>query len=64
MKQLKLLHRLLSFSDRYQITVQFWPELTAVYIRKHDVELFDYVGNDENAIKSAIQYLERINCVK
>lgn len=59
--ELSQLKKLMSFSDRYQISVQFWPDQTAVYIRKDDVDLIDYGGDFNHAVGSAIEYLVRIN---
>lgn len=56
-----ILQELLKFSDRYEITVQFWPSQTAVFICKDDVELIDFGGDFDFAIIEAIEYLNRIN---
>lgn len=58
---LSKLPRLLRFSDKYEISIQFWPEQIAVYIEKDGVELTSYGGSFAFAIKNAISYLERIN---
>ncbi len=58
---MKLLAELLKFSDVYEISIQFWPEQTAVYIEKGGVELQDYGGDFEFAVGMAIDYLKRIN---
>jgi len=55
------LQRLLFFSDRYEITVQFWPEQIAVFIEKDGVDLKDFGGSFDFAFDKAIEYLERIN---
>jgi len=52
---------LLSYSNRYQLSFQFWPVLTAVYIEKDDVPLKDFGGDFDYTINSAIEYLDRIN---
>ena len=54
------LAKLLSFSDTYEITIQFWPEQIAVYISKNGVELKDFGGDFDFAIDKAIEYLVRI----
>lgn len=59
--QMALLHRLLRYSNRYEINIQFWPDQTAVYIAKGGVDLESYGGDFDFAIKSAIAYLKRIN---
>lgn len=56
-----LLGRLLAYSDRYEISIQFWPEQTAVYVSKNGVELTDFGGDADFAIGSALAYLDRIN---
>ena len=58
---LKLLGMLLEYSDRYEINIQFWPKQTTVYIAKNDVDFEDYGGDFDFAIRSSIEYLDRIN---
>lgn len=58
--QLKQLAKLISYSDTYDINIQFWPDQTAVFIEKDEVELQDYGGSFDHAIGSALAYLERI----
>lgn len=57
---LGLLKRLLAFSDRYEISVQFWPDQTAVYISKDLVDLTSFGGSFHFAVSHSIEYLERI----
>jgi hypothetical protein len=54
------LKNLLSFSDRYEISIQFWPQQTAVYIAKDGVDLTDFGGDFDFAVGKAIKYLIRI----
>lgn len=61
--QMLELKKLLKFSDRYEISIQFWPDQISVFIAKDDVDLESY-GGDFEAIKRAIQYLNRINKIK
>jgi hypothetical protein len=56
----ELLSRLLMFSNKYELSIQFWPEQTAVYISKDGVDLQDYGGSFQFAVRRAIEYLERI----
>lgn len=60
-EQVRKLRILLSYSNRYQISIQFWPGLTAVYISKDSVDLKDWGGEFDHAVGSAIRYLRRIN---
>lgn len=60
-EQLKKLSQLISYSDRYNINIQFWPDQTAVYIDKDDIELQSYGGDFDFAVDSALAYLKRIN---
>ena len=60
-KDLKKLGRLLEYSDRYEISIQFWPKQTVVYIAKNGVDLQDYGGDFDFAIDESIKYLSRIN---
>ncbi len=52
---------LLTYSNRYEINIQFWPDQTAVFIEKDGVELQSYGGDFDFAIDSSIEYLNRIN---
>lgn len=61
---LEQLRRLLAYSDKYEISIQFWPEQIAVYIAKDGVYLQDYGGDFDFAIGRTIEYLDRVtgNC--
>ena len=52
--------KLLVFSNRYEISIQFCPDNIAVYIAKDGVELIDFGGDFDFAVDAAIEYLERI----
>ncbi len=54
---LELLSKLLMYSDKYEISIQFWPKQTAVYIAKDGVELKDFGGDFEFAVRKGISYL-------
>ena len=54
------LRRLLAYSDKYEISIQFWPEQIAVYIAKDGVDLQDYGGDFDFAIGRSIEYLDRV----
>jgi len=54
------LKKLLMFSDRYEISIQFWPDQIAVYIAKDGVDLKDFGGDFDFAVTRAIEYLVRI----
>lgn len=60
-KQLNKLGSLLKYTDKYDISIQFWVDQTAVFIAKNDVDLTDYGGDFDFAIDSALDYLKRIN---
>lgn len=60
-KKMDLLSKLLKYSDRYEISVQFWPKQTAVFIEKGGVELKSYGGDFDFAIGESIKYLNKIN---
>lgn len=51
-----VLKKILKYSDRYEVTIQFWPDLLSVFIEKNDVELASF----DNLV-SALEYLNRIN---
>jgi hypothetical protein len=61
--QLSELNRLFRYSDRYEISIQFWPSHTAVYICKDGIDLQDYGGSFDFAIGKSLEYLDRINKV-
>lgn len=54
------LKKLLRFSDRYEISIQFWPGQTAVYIEKRGIHLTNFGGDFDFAIRKSIEYLVRI----
>lgn len=58
--QLLFLARLIGYSNRYQISVQFWPDQTAVYIFKDGVEMQAFGGDFDHAVGSSNAYLDRI----
>ena len=55
------LHKLLKYSDRYEINLQFWPQQTAVFIAKDGIDLNNWGGEFNHSIGSALSYLQRIN---
>ena len=57
---LEQLSRLIAYSDKYEISIQFWPKQTAVYIAKDGVDLQDYGGDFDFAIGRSIEYLDRV----
>lgn len=57
---LKQLARLLKYSDRYDISIQFWTDQIAVFISKHGVDLKDYGGDFDFAVTRSIEYLDKI----
>lgn len=46
-KAFAILKKLIKYSDRYEISVQFWPKQTAVFIMKDRVDLKDWGGDPE-----------------
>ena len=58
--QLTKLDNLLQYTDVYEISIQFWPNQTAVFIEKDGVELQDYGGSFDHAIDSSLGYIKRI----
>ena len=57
---LKRLATLLRYSDKYELSIQFWPDQTAVYISKNGVDLKSFGGDFDFAINNSIKYLDRI----
>ena len=54
------LKKLLTFTDKYEISIQFWPQQIAVYIGKDGVDLTDFGGDFDFAVGESIEYLGRI----
>ncbi len=64
MINVKNLDKLISYSDRYEINIQFWPNQISVYLSKDGVDLNSWGSSEPNfAIVEAIKYLDRINRV-
>jgi hypothetical protein len=59
-----LLTRIMRYSNKYEISVQFWPEQWTIFIAKDGVDLQSYGGEPENTLKRGIEYLDRINRIK
>ena len=59
--QLDKLAELLSYSDTYQITIQFWPGQIVVYIEKNEVPLAEFGSDFDTGVVRALDYLKRIN---
>jgi len=59
--QLNQLAELLKWSDKYEISIQFWPEQTVLFIAKDGIDLESYGGDFVFAIGESIKYLRRIN---
>lgn len=57
---IKALPDLLKYSNKYEITIQFWPDQVAIYIAKDGIDLSSHGGDFDFAIKRAIEYLNRI----
>lgn len=57
------LKKLLKFSNKYEISIQFWPKQIAVYIAKDGMDLIDFGGDFDYVIGKSIRYLNRINKV-
>lgn len=55
------LAKLLVYSSVYELSIQFWPEQTAVFICKGGVDLKDFGGDFDFAVDNALEYLNRIN---
>jgi hypothetical protein len=61
-KQIKLLRKVVKYSERYEISVQFWPEQNAIFIAKDDVDLNSFGSSDlTETLQMGVDYLDRIN---
>lgn len=56
----KQLSKILEYSKKYEISIQFWPDQWAIFIAKDGVDLQSYGGGHE-AIQRGLDYLDRIN---
>ena len=52
---------LLSFSDKYEISIHVYDTTFLVSIIKDSVDLNDYEGDFEGTVEEALKYLNRIN---
>jgi hypothetical protein len=57
------LKRLIQYSGKYEINIQFWPLQTSVFIAKDNVDLENFGGDMHETIQRALEYLDRINRV-
>lgn len=55
-----LLTKIMRYSKKYEINVQFWPKQWAVYISKDGVELNSFGGDPEPTLRQGVDYLDRI----
>jgi len=57
-----LMYQLFRFSDRYEISIQLWPEQYTVYIAKDGVDLTSFGSSDVvDTLKRSLEYLTGIN---
>lgn len=58
-----LMNRLMDYSSIYEISFQLWPKQYTIYIEKDGVDLASYGGSDNpnEALKRALEYLDRVN---
>jgi len=54
------LSKLLMFSGKYEISIQFWPDQIAVFICKDGIDLYDCGGDFDHAVDSSLKYLQKI----
>ena len=57
-----LMYQLFRYSDRYEISVQLWPDQYTVYIAKDGIDL-DSFGSDGviDTLERSLNYLRQIN---
>jgi len=59
------LRELLSFSNIYEISIQFWPDNISVYIAKDGVDLVDFCGMDfKDTVTLSTDYIKRITGIE
>jgi hypothetical protein len=58
-----LLTKIMRYSKKYEISVQFWPDQWAIFINKDGIELTSFGGEPENTLRRGVEYLDRINRV-
>jgi len=57
-----LLSKVIKYSEKYEINIQFWPDQKSVFVSKDGIELNSWGASElEFPLKSAIEYLDRIN---
>lgn len=60
-----LMLRLIDYGEKYEISVQLWPQYKTIYVAKDGVDLFSYGDHDLQRVLSRIlEYLDRINAKK
>ena len=59
-QQIKL-NKLLAYSDRYQITIEFWEGEVEIYAIRALKDSYEGRGSFDNAVDGALTYLKRIN---
>jgi hypothetical protein len=57
-----LIYQLYRYSDKYEISIQLWPEQYTVYIAKDGIDLESF-GSDGviDTLERALNYLRQIN---
>lgn len=57
-----LMYQLFRYADKYEISVQLWPDQYTVYIAKDGVDLDSFGSNGIiDTLERALDYLKRIN---
>ena len=56
-----LLKKIIRYSKKYEISIQFWPFQWAIFIQKDGVELTSFGGEPEETLQRGLDYLNRIN---
>jgi len=60
-----MIQRIMAYSQRYEISMQLWPNQKVVFLAKDGVDLTSYGCEDINeSMDFIIKYLDRVNRLK
>ena len=61
-RDMQLMARLMQYGEKYEISVQLWPEYKTIYVAKDGVDLYSYGAYDLKIVLSTVlDYLDRVN---
>lgn len=57
---LKLMKSIIRYSNKYEISIQYWPDQWAIFIAKDGIDLTSFGGEPEDTLERGLEYLNRI----